>query len=184
VRRIEAATGMNAVQHAIEVDRELARVADLLKASPRDTYEKVDRLIAQRKELQREIEQLKRKLVSGGAGDLTASARKQGDVTVLGTTVDVADPGALRELADKLRDKLAPAVIVLGAKAADDKVVLVCTVSKELTQRFKAGALIKEVAAIAGGSGGGRPDFAQAGGTQPDKLEAAVAKVYELVGGV
>jgi alanyl-tRNA synthetase len=184
VRRIEAATGMNAVQHAIEVDRELARVADLLKASPRDTYEKVDRLIAQRKELQREIEQLKRKLVSGGAGDLTASARKLGDVTVLGTTVDVADPGALRELADKLRDKLAPAVIVLGAKAADDKVVLVCTVSKELTQRFKAGALIKEVAAIAGGSGGGRPDFAQAGGTQPDKLESAVAKVYELVGGV
>jgi alanyl-tRNA synthetase len=182
VRRIEAATGMNAVQHSIEADRELARVADLLKASPRDTYEKVDRLIAQRKELQREIELLKRKLVSGGAGDLTASARKLGDLTVLGTVVDVADPGALRELADKLRDKLAPAVVVLGAKASDDKVVLVCTVSKELTSRFKAGALIKEVAAIAGGSGGGRPDFAQAGGTLPDKLEAAVAKVYELVG--
>jgi alanyl-tRNA synthetase len=181
VRRIEAATGMNAVNYSIEVNRELGRVAELLKASPRDTYEKVDRLIAQRKELQREIEQLKRKLVSGGAGDLTANARKIGDVTVLGTTVDVADPGALRELADKLRDKLAPAVIVLGAKASDDKVVLVCTVSKDLTARFKAGALIKEVASIAGGSGGGRPDFAQAGGTQPEKLEAAVAKVYELV---
>jgi alanyl-tRNA synthetase len=181
VRRIEAATGMNAVNYSIEVNRELGRVAELLKASPRETYEKVDRLLAQRKELQREIEHLKRKLVSGGAGDLTANARKVGDVTVLGTTVDVADPGALRELADKLRDKLAPAVIVLGAKASDDKVVLVCTVSKDLTARFKAGALIKEVAAIAGGSGGGRPDFAQAGGTQPEKLDAAVAKVYELV---
>jgi alanyl-tRNA synthetase len=183
VRRIEGTTGMNAVQHSIESDRELTRVAELLKASPRDTYEKVDKLIAQRKDLQREIELLKRKLVSGGAGDLTASARKVGDLTVLGTTVDVADPGALRELADKLRDRLAPAVIVLGAKASDDKVVLVCTVSKELTARFKAGALIKEIAAIAGGSGGGRPDFAQAGGTQPDKLDAAVAKVYELVTG-
>jgi alanyl-tRNA synthetase len=181
VRRIEGATGMNAVQHSIEVERELSRVAELVKASPRDAYEKVDRLIAQRKELQREIEQLKRKLVSGGTGDLTAAARKVGDVSVLGTIVDIADPGALRELADQLRDKLAPAVIVLGAKASDDKVVLVCTVSKELTARFKAGQLIKEVAAIAGGSGGGRPDFAQAGGTLPDKLDAAVAKVYELV---
>ncbi len=183
VRRIEAATGMNALDYTIEVGRELARVAEALKSSPREVHDKVEKLLAQRKELQREIEQLKRKLVSGGAGgDLTAHARKVGDVTVLGTIVDVADPGALRELADKLRDKLAPAVIVLGAKASEDKVVLVCTVSKELTDRFKAGQLIKEVASIAGGSGGGRPDFAQAGGTQPGKLDAAVARVYELVG--
>jgi alanyl-tRNA synthetase len=103
-------------------------------------------------------------------------------VNVLGATVDVADPVALRELADQLRDKLAPAVIVLGAKRSDDQVVLVCTVSKDLTSRFKAGQLIKEVAAVVGGSGGGRPDFAQAGGSDPSKLLDAVERVYALVG--
>jgi alanyl-tRNA synthetase len=180
VRRIEAATGMNAWAYTLELERELGRVAELVKAAPREAYDKVDKLLAQRKELQREVEQLKRKLVSGGTRDLTAQAKKLADRTVLGTVVDVADPGALRELADQLRDKLAPAVVVLGAKSPDGKVVLVCTVSKELTARFKAGALIKEIATIAGGSGGGRPDFAQAGGTLPDKLEDAVARVYDL----
>ncbi|HKU41030.1 MAG TPA: alanine--tRNA ligase [Polyangiales bacterium] len=181
VRRIEAATGMNALAYTIELGRELNKAAELLKSSPREIGDKLDKLLSQRKELQREIEQLKRKLVAGGSGDLTANARKLGDFTALGVIVDVADPAALRELADKLRDKLAPAVVVLGAKAAEDKVVLVCTVSKELTGRFKAGALIKEIAAVAGGSGGGRPDFAQAGGTQVGKLDEAVQSVYHLV---
>jgi alanyl-tRNA synthetase len=182
VRRIEATTGMNAVQFGLEVQRELARAAELLKATPFQTFERVEKLLAQRKELQREVEQLKKQLITGGgARDLTAGARKAGDVSVLGAIVDIADPVALRELADQLRDKLAPAVIVLGAKQSDDKVVLVCTVSKELTARFKAGQLIKEVAAIVSGTGGGRPDFAQAGGSDPSKLESAVARVYDLV---
>ena len=86
------------------------------------------------------------------------------------------NPVVLRQL----RDKLAPSVVVLGAKVSDDKVALVCTVSKELTGRFKAGQLIKEISALVGGSGGGRPDFAQAGGTDPGKLEAAVEHVYVL----
>jgi alanyl-tRNA synthetase len=87
----------------------------------------------------------------------------------------------MRELADKLRDQHAPAVVVLGAKQSEDKVLLVCTVSKELTQRFKAGALIKEIAGVVGGSGGGRPDFAQAGGSDASKLSEAVERVYTLV---
>jgi len=85
----------------------------------------------------------------------------------LGALVDIADPGALRALADQLRDKHAPAVVVLGAKQADDKALLVCTVSKELTSRFKAGQLIKEIASLVSGSGGGRPDFAQAEALSP-----------------
>ncbi|HEX2675140.1 MAG TPA: alanine--tRNA ligase [Polyangiales bacterium] len=181
VRRIEAATGMNAVQYTRDLERELGQTAELVRGSLFTTREKVEKLIAQRKELEREIVQLNKKLVSGGSRDLAAGAKKIGDATVLGTVVDVADGGALRELADSLRDKLAPSVVVLGAKAAEDKVLLVCTVSKELTARFKAGVLIKEVAAMVGGSGGGRPDFAQAGGTDPSKLESAVAKVYDLV---
>ncbi len=181
VRRIEGATGMNALRYTRELERELGETAELVKGSLFTTRDKVEKLIAQRKELEREIGQLNKKLASGGSRDIASGARKVGDVTVLGTVVDVAEAGALRELADQLRDKLAPAVIVLGAKAADDKVVLVCTVSKELNPRLKAGALIKEVAAVVGGSGGGRPDFAQAGGSDPSKLEEAVARVYELV---
>jgi alanyl-tRNA synthetase len=100
---------------------------------------------------------------------------------VLGAVVDLGDPKALRDLSDNLRDKLAPAVIALGGKAADGRALLVCAVSKELTSRIKAGDVIKELAAMVGGGGGGRPDFAQAGGSDPDKLEAAVARVYELV---
>jgi alanyl-tRNA synthetase len=89
----------------------------------------------------------------------------------------------MREMADKLRDKLDPAVIVLGAASDDGKVVLICTVSKTLTKQYQAGKLIKEIAAMVGGGGGGRPDFAQAGGSEPDKLDAALAHAYTLVSG-
>ncbi len=181
VRRIEGATGMNALAHSHALERALAQTAELLKTAPLQVHEKVEKLLSQRKDLERELQQLNKKLASGGSRDLSAAARKIGEVTVLGTTVDVADPVALRELADQLRDKLAPSVIVLGAKAAEDKVVLVCTVSKELTTRFKAGQIIKEVAACVGGGGGGRPDFAQAGGSDPSKLEDAMRLVYQLV---
>jgi alanyl-tRNA synthetase len=93
------------------------------------------------------------------------------------------DQDALRQYADQLKDKLQPAVIVLGTKAQKGKVSIVCSVSKDLTKRFAAGHVVKECAALVGGSGGGRPDFAQAGGTDAEKLEEAVARVYALVGG-
>jgi alanyl-tRNA synthetase len=88
----------------------------------------------------------------------------------------------MRELADTLRDKLAPSVVALGARAKDGRALLVCTVSKELAGRFRAGDIIKELAAVVGGGGGGRPDFAQAGGSDPSKLGQALARFYELVG--
>ena len=89
----------------------------------------------------------------------------------------------LREMADKLRDKLAPAVVLLGSPSKDGKkAMLVCSVSKALTDRFRAGDIVKAAASIVGGNGGGRPDFAQAGGPDPSKLNEAVSKVYELVG--
>jgi alanyl-tRNA synthetase len=119
--------------------------------------------------------------MSGGAGDLGAQAREIAGVKVLGAAVELGDANALRELADSLRDKLAPSVVLLGTATKDGKVVLICTVSKELVGRFQAGRLVKEAAAIVGGGGGGRPDFAQAGGSDPSRLAEAVAKVYELV---
>jgi len=102
---------------------------------------------------------------------------------VLGATVELGDAGALREMADQLRDKLAPAVILLGSASKDGKkALLVCSVSKVLTSRFKAGDIVKAAALIVGGNGGGRPDFAQAGGPDPSKLGEAVTKVYEIAG--
>ncbi len=98
-------------------------------------------------------------------------------MTFLGTTVDIGDAKALRELADQLRDKLAPAVVLLGAQSGD-KAILACSVSKDITDRFHAGNLVREAAQMVGGGGGGRPDFAQAGGSDPTKLPDAVGLVY------
>jgi alanyl-tRNA synthetase len=182
VRRIEAVTGLNALHYTRTLEHDLERAAGLLKGSPREVVDKLERLLEQRKEQAREIEQLKKKLISGaGSRDLASEARQLNGLKVLGALVDVGDTKALRELADSLRDKLAPAVVALGAPTADGRALLVCTVSKELTSRFRAGDLIKELAGIVGGTGGGRPDFAQAGGTDPGKLQEAVARVYELV---
>ena len=119
--------------------------------------------------------------MSGGSGDLTSKARDLGELRVLGAVVDMPDQDAIRKYADQLRDKLQPAVVVLGTKAPKGKVSIVCSVSKELTQRYPAGSIVKQCAVLVGGSGGGRADFAQAGGTDADKLEEAVAKVYEIV---
>jgi alanyl-tRNA synthetase len=181
VRRIEATTGFGALAYVDSMQQELARTAELLKGGPAQVYEKTEKLLLQRRDLQRELEQVKKQLLSGGSRDLSSAVRKQGEVSVLGAIVDLADPAAMRELADKLRDQHAPAVVVLGAKQSEDKVLLVCTVSKELNSRFKAGQLIKEIAAVVGGSGGGRPDFAQAGGSDASRLSEAVERVYTLV---
>ena len=116
-------------------------------------------------------------MMSGGSADLSAGARELRGARVLGARVDIGDVGTLRAMAEQLRDKLAPAVVLLGSPSKDGK-----SVSKGLTDRFRAGDIVKAAAAVVGGSGGGRPDFAQAGGPDPAKLEEAVTRVYELVG--
>ena len=182
VRRIEAATGHHVIAHLRAVRQELRSSAKLVKAPMMQTSEKISRLLEHQKELGRQIDQLNQSLMAGGQSDLSADARKIGDVNVLGATVDIGDPKALREMADKLRDKLAPAVVMLGAPSLDgDKALLVCSVSKDITGKVRAGDLIKEAAAVVGGGGGGRADFAQAGGNDPTKLSDAVDKVYALV---
>jgi len=181
VRRIEASTGLNALAHVRKLEAELTSAGEKLKTSPLSVSEAVDRALGQQKQLKREIDQLKQQLMSGGSGDLTAKAKDMGDFRVLGAVVDLPDQDAIRQYADQLKDKLQPAVIVLGSKGQKGKVSIVCAVSKELTKRFPAGTIVKECAALVGGSGGGRPDFAQAGGTDADKLEDAVARVYAVV---
>jgi len=183
VRRIEATTGFNALDHLRNVESELSSTAALLKAPAQQLHDRVERLLEQQKEAQREIERLKRSIMSGDSADLSADAREIGGARVLGATVDIGDAGALREMADQLRDKLAPAVILLGSPSKDGKkAMLVCSVSKTLTDRVRAGDIVKAAASVVGGNGGGRPDFAQAGGPDPSKLGEAVRKVYDLVG--
>jgi alanyl-tRNA synthetase len=183
VRRIEAVTGLNALAHVRKLEGELAQAGEKLKSGPLQVNEAIDRALAQQKQLKRELEQLKQQLLSGGSGDLTAQAKDMGGFRVLGAVVDLPDADAVRSYADQLKDKLQPAVVVLGTKGQKGKVSLVCAVSKELTKRFPAGSVVKECAALVGGAGGGRPDFAMAGGTDADKLDAAVAHVYALVAG-
>ena len=184
VRRIEAATGLNALAHLRATRGQLEETAELLKATPQETKERVEKLLDAQKSLHKEIERLQKELVSGGgAKDLTSEAKEVDGVKVLGATVPSVDGKALREMADQLRDKLAPAVILLGAPSPNGKkAILVCSVSKDVTDRFKAGDIVKQAAAIVGGGGGGRPDFAQAGGSDPTKLDEAVAHVYQATG--
>jgi alanyl-tRNA synthetase len=180
VRRIEAVTGVGAVEHVRAIETQLTGAAALLKVAPRETVERLEKLLASLKDRDKQIEELKRKLLQGGTKDLTADAQPRDGHKVLGAVVDIGDGKALRELADQLRDKLAPAVILLGTPTSDGRALLACSVSKELTGRFKAGDIVKDAAAIVGGGGGGRPDFAQAGGNDATKLGEAVARVYAL----
>ncbi len=188
VRRIEAATGLNALAYVRKLEDSVRNAARLVKASPNELPERIEKLLEDTKKLDKELAETKRKLVmgsgggSGGGGidDLAAKAKTFGFGKALALKVDVTEAAMLRELAEKLRDKLGDSIVLLGA-VAGPKAQLVCTVSKSLTDRFKAGDLIRPVAATLGGSGGGRPDMAQAGGTQIDKLDEALEQLYALV---
>jgi len=184
VRRILATTGENSLSYLRDLEDRLDRAARAAKSSRADLTDKVERLVSRERALEKQIEELQKKLLSGdGSGGVEAllgQARKVKGVNVLGVRTEVTDRGALRELAEQLRDKLGDAVVLVGS-VADDKAQLVLTVSKPLTDRYKAGELLRGLATIVGGSGGGRPDMAQAGGTDIGKLDEAVEAIYERV---
>jgi len=182
VRRIEAVTGRAALMHVQELERSLRQVSRLLKTSPEDAAERVERTIAQQKALEKEIGQLKGKIAAKSADASTEAIKDVGGVAVLARKVEVDNPAALRDLADQFKDKIKSGVVVLGSTAGD-KVLLVSVVTKDLTKKFHAGNIIRQVAGIVGGGGGGRPDMAQAGGSKPEKLEEAIEAVYGIVGG-
>jgi alanyl-tRNA synthetase len=184
VRRIEAATGMNALAYVREIEGTLKSAAGVLKASSTEIPEKLERVLEHERALQKEVAELKRKLAMGGGGGIDAQLGSARDIPggkVLAVRAEVTDAATLRELAEKLRDKLGDAVVLVGAAGAD-KAMLVLTVSKSLTDRYKAGELIKGVAQLVGGSGGGRPDMAQAGGTDVAKLDEAIQSLYARFG--
>jgi alanyl-tRNA synthetase len=190
VRRVEAATGMNALAYVRQLEGTMKNAARLVKAAPAELPEKIEKLIEDARKLDKELADTKRKLAmgggagaSGGGGGIdawAASARTLPFGKALALKVDVADAGVLREVAEKLRDKLGDAIVLVGS-VAGPKAMLVLTVSKSLTDRFKAGELIRPVAQILGGSGGGRPDMAQAGGTDVAKIDEALETLYTLL---
>jgi len=182
IRRIEAVTGEGALDAVRAVEATLKRVASSLRATPGELEGKVGQLLDQQKKLEREIASLRSKLATGGgSSDLAAKAVKVNGVNVLAAKIEGADAETLRTAADQYKSKLGEAVVVLGAQVADDKVSLVSSVSTATSKKVSAGALIGEVAKLVGGRGGGRPDFAQAGGNDPSKLEDALSKVPDLV---
>jgi len=180
VRRIEALAGRRAYQEVKKEEKSLQEIAQLLKASDPDIVGRVERLAAQLRETEKELDRLKHKLQSTQAGDVISEAKECGGVKVLVKRADNMDPRDLRDFGDKLRDKLGSGIIALGS-VKDEKVSLIVMVSKDLIPRFHAGALIKEMATILGGTGGGKPDLAQSGGKDPAKLDAALEALYTIL---
>jgi alanyl-tRNA synthetase len=180
VRRIEAVSGRGALEWVNANEDKLRDVAALVKAGRDDVAGKVTQLVDRARSLEREIQRLRQKLATGGSRDLLGEALVVSGVKVLAARVDGADAKSLRDTADQLKDRLGTGIVVLGA-VEGEKVHLVATISKDLTSRLKAGDVIKPVAELVGGRGGGRPDFAQAGGTRPDKVDDALALVPEIV---
>lgn len=178
-RRLEAVTGKAAYLATKEEQHTLETAAQALKANVKDVPARIESLQHDLKDAQRENESLSAKLAGAQSSDLLASAIEINGVTVLSTKVEAKDNNQLRQLMDDLKSKLDKAVIVLGA-VADDKVMLCAGVSKEIAgKEYHAGQIVKAVAEQCGGKGGGRPDMAMAGAKDADKLEAALASVYD-----
>ena len=174
VRRIEAVTGVGACEYVVQTDHVLRDVAGLVRGSRDDVEDKVRQLIERARRLEKEVAQLKDKLASGTGKDMAAEAQTIGGVKVVAAIVDGADAAALRNAVDQLKSKLGTAVIVLGATDPDGKVTLIAGVTADVTGKVKAGELVNFVAQQVGGKGGGRPDLAQAGGTDAAKLAEAL----------
>jgi alanyl-tRNA synthetase len=184
IRRIEALTGLGALRH-IRLQERLARAAaERLKVPIAELPSRVSRLLEERREAQKQVDDLRARRHATGAGDLFDSARalaKHPGARAIAGRVEDVDAKAMRTMVDDLRNRLGSGVVCIAA-ASGDKALLAIGVTKDLTEQFKAGELIRVVAGVVGGGGGGRPDFAQAGGKDPSKIEAALAKFNELMG--
>ena len=180
VRRVEAVTGANAYDWVKQTEYLVQAVADRLKSGRDALEDKIQQIIDRNRALEKEVERLKGKMASSAGDDLSAQAVDINGIQVLAARVNDADPKTLRDLVDQLRNKLGSTAIVLGS-VTEGRVNLIAGVSKDQTQRIKAGDLVNAVALQVGGKGGGRPDMAQAGGTEPGGLDAALASVADWV---
>jgi alanyl-tRNA synthetase len=183
VRRIEALTGEEALMYVQKTSKHLEDTAHLVKDKPDAVTAKVAKLLTDLKSLEKEVERLKAKIASDSAEVGGDAIKSVNNTKVLIQKVSVDHPAALRDLADRLKEKLKSGVVVLGS-AKGPKAFLIVAVTKDLTERFHAGDVIEQIAPTVGGSGGGRPDMAQAGGTQPEKLDEALRKAYKVIAAI
>jgi len=180
VRRVEAFTGQGALDLIHNYEQRLKEIGNLVRASADDAVDKVKKLLERQRELEKEVEKLRSQFEKDQIPELLAKQSSVNGTKVLISQVEGVDAKQLRDVADQLREKLGAAVIVL-ASAGEANVNLVASVAKELTRQYHAGNIIKELAAMVGGGGGGRPDFAQAGGKEPAKLGEALKRAEELI---
>jgi len=180
VRRVEAVTGELAIAQVDEQQQQLEQAAGLLKAKPQDLGRKLQQLISQQKQLEKDLAAAKGKLAAAASGDLLSQVKEVNGIKVLAIAIDGADAKSLRDSADPLKNKMGSGVLLLACREGS-KVSLLAGVTKDLTGQFKAGDLMKQVAPIVGGKGGGRPDTAQGGGDQPENIEQALAAALAWV---
>ena len=180
VRRIEALAGRHALEYVNRHRQILNRAAAVLKAAPSEVAERIEKLLAQQRQMEKELEALKASAAGRRSADLFDQTGEIDGVEVLVTQIEADNPKILREMNDKFKEKFTKGVAVLGA-VSGEKVFLLAGVTQELTSRLHAGNLIKEIVKEVGGSGGGRPDMAQAGGNRPDKLKDALHLAEKLI---
>ena len=180
VRRIVAVTGPEAVNVVHDEEQQLLRAAAALRTTPKDVAIRAEQAASRIKDLERELESLQRKQAAVKSSELAQGARDVRGVKVLAARHENGDPEAMRELADKLRDQLKSGIVVLGGEK-DGKATLLVAVTPDLSKKYRAGDLVKELSKTLGGRGGGKPELAQAGGGDPAQLDAALARAYELV---
>ena len=176
IRRIEAVTGERALDLIESNQEKLLAVATLLKAEPDNIKEKIVLLVQKSRQIEKDLEKLKRKLASVAGSDLANTAQSICGINVIASRLEGVDDKSLRDTVDELKNKLAPAAIILST-IEDDKITLIAGVTKDITDKVRAGDLVSHVAVQVGGKGGGRPDMAQGGGNQPDNLASALDSV-------
>lgn len=182
IRRIEAVTGLTAYEKIQNESQTLNSIRSTLKAQPEEELNRLKKLLEKSREMEREIATLKEKLVSGKGFRAQDEITKIGDVSVLIKNLEGMDPKTLRSFIDSAKNRIKSGVVVVGT-AANGKAMLAAGVTKDLTERFHAGNILKEIAQIVGGTGGGRPDMAQAGGSKPEMLDQALQKVPQILSG-
>ena len=180
VRRIEAVAGTAALEAVARKEAALREAAEILKIAPLEVPRRLQKLLEEQKTLEKQLETLQAKLARSRAEELVAAARQVNGVAVIAARVDELDAEGLRAVADTLRDRLGSGVVCVGS-VTDGKVSLIAAVTNDLTKRFQAGRIVQAVAQAVGGRGGGRPDLAQGGGAEPDKLDGALNLVYDLI---
>ena len=180
IRRIEAATGQIALDYIHREQSLIESIAGLLRGAKEDVVSKVEALLKDKKNLEKELESLKAKMASKSVENIDDVVREINGVKVISKRVEIENPSQLRDLADKFKTKIGSGVILLGAQS-NGKALLISIVTDDLTKKFKAGDIVKAAAKIVGGGGGGRPDMAQAGGTKPENLDQALESVFKIM---